>query len=136
MSPEVHKRKCEQMLTYLTRLRRHEHIECADYSDHIYEIERLLILLLEVAADMTEHELARRHQPVPETYKGVFRAAVTAGALPEELGAALEHAAGQRNILVHMYEQIDDELVRTAIPVAVRTYACFLTHATEWLNIS
>ncbi|MCX7004805.1 MAG: hypothetical protein NTV22_16240 [bacterium] len=29
MSPEVHKRKCEQMLTYLTRLRQHEHIESA-----------------------------------------------------------------------------------------------------------
>ena len=42
----------------------------------------------------------------------------------------------KRNILVHMYEQIDDELVRVAIPVAVRTYACFLTHVTEWLNIS
>ena len=49
-----------------------------------------------------------------------------AGILPEALAARLADAAGLRNILVHMYETIDYEIVAASLSPALEDFGDLL----------
>lgn len=65
------------------------------------------------------HELAERGI-VPGTYRDAFRRAGEEGLIPADLAASLADAAGLRNVLVHLYEDIDYEIVAASIGRAIR----------------
>ncbi|MBU0677534.1 MAG: DUF86 domain-containing protein [Verrucomicrobia bacterium] len=132
MSPEVYRRKQALLCKYLERLSRHEYLDPAGYDAVRYEVERLLVLLLEISADMMAHELKRLNIEVPETYRGIFTEAAKAKLMDDELAESLRKASGQRNILTHLYEDIDDNMILSTIPHALSTYKEVLDASEEW----
>jgi uncharacterized protein YutE (UPF0331/DUF86 family) len=60
-----------------------------------------------------------------DDYAGVFRSLAAAGHIESNLGDSLAAAAGQRNVLVHMYMDIDDREVFAALERldALRSFA-------------
>jgi uncharacterized protein YutE (UPF0331/DUF86 family) len=73
--------------------------------------ERRLQLALQACIDIAAHLLAERNVPAPQDYAGLFPALAEAGVLESGLARRLASAARQRNLLVHLYLDVDDELV-------------------------
>jgi uncharacterized protein YutE (UPF0331/DUF86 family) len=125
MSPEVARRKLEQILRYLEDLAPYRALEREGYQQHHYTVERLLELLVESTCDALSHLLVERGVGRPDTYRQVFEEAARQDLIPRDLGEQLAPFAGLRSILAHRYAQIDDEQVREAVPEALDVFRAF-----------
>lgn len=125
MSPDVLARKLAKLRVFLKDLRPYEGASVPAVEEDHYRVERLLQLLVEVATDILAHELAHLGV-VPASYRDAVRKAVGAGLLSEELGVSLERAAGLRNVLVHLYEDLDMEILAASVGPALNDFGQFL----------
>jgi uncharacterized protein YutE (UPF0331/DUF86 family) len=125
LSPEVLARKLAKLRVFLSDLGPYRGASPAAVEEDHYRVERLLQLLVEVATDILAHELARLGV-VPASYRDAVRKAVEKGLLPEELGESLERAAGLRNVLVHLYEDVDMEILAASVKPALDDFGEFL----------
>lgn len=130
MSPDVLARKLERLRKYLDDLAVHRDRTARDVADDPYAVERLLELVVQVAVDILSHQLAERGLS-PESYRDTFELAGTGALLPEDLADRLSRAAGLRNILVHLYEDIDYEIVAASIPAALDDFGLLLEELEE-----
>lgn len=73
--------------------------------------ERWLQLAIQSCIDVGAQMTSELSVDPPSEYAGVFRALAAAGHLPPDLAERLAGAAGLRNILVHMYLDLDDREV-------------------------
>ena len=74
-----------------------------------------LIVLVEAAAAICNHLCARRLRETPETYADCFRRMAAGGLLDRGLAARLGAMARLRNLLVHVYAQVDDARLLRAL---------------------
>jgi uncharacterized protein YutE (UPF0331/DUF86 family) len=121
LSPEVLARKLGKLRDFLGDLRPFADVSLVEGERDHYVIERILQLLVEVSTDLLAHELAGRGV-VPSSYRDTIRKSVEEGLLPSELGGRLEQAAGLRNVLVHMYEELDLEILTDSIRPALEDF--------------
>lgn len=73
--------------------------------------ERWLQLAIQACIDIGAQLVSELSVDPPSDYGGIFRALATAGHLEADLAERLVRAAGQRNVLVHMYLDLDDREV-------------------------
>ncbi|MGN6275456.1 MAG: type VII toxin-antitoxin system HepT family RNase toxin [Solirubrobacterales bacterium] len=73
--------------------------------------ERWLELAIQICIDLGTQVLAEHPGPTPAKYAEVFEIFGRQGSLPKELADRLAEAAKQRNVLVHLYLEIDDKKV-------------------------
>lgn len=66
-----------------------------------------LLIAIEAALQICFHVSAQRLHRVPEEYAGCFAMLAEAGILETELSRNLQQMARFRNVLVHMYWEID-----------------------------
>lgn len=66
---------------------------------------------LQVAIDICNHIIAEERLGQPREYAEVFRVMGEAGIFPEDLVRRLEQMAKFRNLLVHLYGEVDDRQV-------------------------
>jgi len=74
-------------------------------------IERYLEVSLECCIDIGEMIISSRGLRKPETYKEVIEILGEEGILPEGFAERFGEAAKFRNILVHMYAEVDVKMV-------------------------
>lgn len=122
MSPDVLSRKLERLTRLLDDLESHRGRTGAEVETDPYAVERLLELLVQVGVDIVAHLLAGTGLTAP-SYRGAFELAGKAGILPDQLAARLADAAGLRNILVHLYEEVDYEIVAASIGPALEDFS-------------
>lgn len=70
--------------------------------------ERWLQLAQQSCIDIGMHLVNEFNLPTPDDYAGVFAALGRSGHLDRDLAGRLQHAARQRNRLVHVYLDLDD----------------------------
>jgi uncharacterized protein YutE (UPF0331/DUF86 family) len=70
-------------------------------------VERDFQVLIQASIDLALHVLADFSAPMPESYRGAFRALADQGLLEDDLAVRLEEMAAFRNVLVHGYAAID-----------------------------
>lgn len=121
MSPDVLARKLRRLSIYLADLTKHAGRTAAHIAEDPYAVERLLELLVQVSVDILSHLLAEDGVS-PDSYRATFELAGEHGLLPIELTTRLARAAGLRNILVHLYEDIDYDIVATSIGPALEDF--------------
>lgn len=73
--------------------------------------ERWLQLAIQICVDVGAQLVTESSAPAPTEYAGVFAALSEAGVLEAALARRLASAARLRNLLVHVYLDIDDEAV-------------------------
>lgn len=73
--------------------------------------ERWLQLAIQACIDIGAQLVSELSVDPPSDYAGIFRALAAAGHLEIDLAERLVRAAGQRNVLVHMYLDLDDREV-------------------------
>jgi uncharacterized protein YutE (UPF0331/DUF86 family) len=77
--------------------------------------ERRLELAIQICIDIGAHLVSELSAPPPSDYAGIFRSLADSGHLDRDLGASLSDAARQRNLLIHLYLEIDDSKVFAAL---------------------
>ena len=70
-----------------------------------------LLIAIEAALQICYHVCARRLRRVPEEYAGCFALLGEAGLLAPALSQNLQQMARFRNVLVHVYWQVDESQV-------------------------
>jgi uncharacterized protein YutE (UPF0331/DUF86 family) len=73
--------------------------------------ERQLELGIQICIDIGTQLVMERSVRAPESHADVFRSMAEANLLPADLASRLSAAAKQRNVLVHLYMEIDDRKV-------------------------
>lgn len=77
--------------------------------------ERWLHLAIECAIDLAHHLIADAGWESPATYRETFRILAQHEVLEPELAKNMEAWAGMRNVLVHLYLDIDHETLYTTL---------------------
>lgn len=75
------------------------------------QAERWLHLAAEAAIDLAHHLIADRGWATPSTYREAFAVLRREGVLTGELAANMERWAALRNILVHLYLDVDHRIL-------------------------
>lgn len=78
-------------------------------------VEHTLQLAIQAALDVASHLVSDERLGEPETNRDVFRLLERAGIVPSELGTRLELMAGFRNVVVHLYQEVDLGIVRDVV---------------------
>jgi len=89
-------------------------------------VERSLEVALQACIDIARgviREKALRH---PQDNKGVFVVLAEAGIISENTLRFLIPMAGTRNVLVHGYDRLDDELIYAVIQSRLADFTAFL----------
>lgn len=73
--------------------------------------ERLLQLSIQICIDLAAQVVSEQSAPPPSSYSDVFKILGDTGVISAEIAERLGNAARQRNLLVHLYMEIDDKAV-------------------------
>ncbi|MGB9838924.1 type VII toxin-antitoxin system HepT family RNase toxin [Methanothermobacter sp.] len=94
-------------------LREHRVTERELRDDYILRsaIERNLQLAIESALDIGEMVISMEDLEKPETYRDIIEILEKHGILPSDFAERFSEAAGLRNILVHMYTDVDPSII-------------------------
>ncbi|WP_295883369.1 DUF86 domain-containing protein [uncultured Thiohalocapsa sp.] len=121
----VIERKLGYLNRYVRDLSQHALLDDAGRRQAHYAIERLLQLLCEAASDIALQFLKAQGETLPASYREVFAALERVGGLPEPMARDLIAACGMRNVLTHLYDEIDLDRVVAAVEPAVALYRGF-----------
>jgi len=72
-------------------------------------------LAIQICVDIGAHLIAELALRMPDDYRGVFAALQEPLSLAPDLVEELSAAAGMRNVLVHVYLEVDDDRVWDAL---------------------
>lgn len=73
--------------------------------------ERLLQLSIQICIDLAAQVVSEQSAAPPSSYSDVFRVLGDKAVISPEIAERLGNAARQRNLLVHLYMEIDDRAV-------------------------
>lgn len=135
--PEVVRRKLAQLHGYLDELGVHADVSLDGYlrrGGPRREVERLLQLIVEAAVDVNVHVVTELEGKPPSDYRSSFMAAAGHGLIAAELAERLAPAADWRNILVHEYGDVRDDLVHASIAPALEDFRAFAVSVERWLS--
>ena len=133
MAPNVLLRKLTYIRQLLADLAPYQDATFTEVQAEHYKIERLFELLVIAAADILFHKLAEAGKHA-ESYRDAFRLAADVGILPHSLANQLQAAASMRNLLVHMYEQIDYAILHESIKPALKDFEQFVLIMSSKIN--
>lgn len=86
-----------------------------------------LLTAIEAALQICYHVCARRLQRVPEDYAACFALLGDAGLLSPQLSQDLQRMARFRNVLVHVYWDIDEPQVHAILQSSLDDLRAFVT---------
>lgn len=79
------------------------------------QVERWCQVLVEIAIDLAHHLIADRGWDSPTTYRQAFEILARHEVLPAQLATQIASWAGLRNILVHLYLDVDHDLLYSIV---------------------
>lgn len=136
MSPEILAAKVSQIGRYLQDFRHLATGEFESYLKNHYAIERLIELLIISSVDVVYHLFRLRQEPPATSYSSAFLRAGEMGIISAELAGRLARAAGMRNLLVHGYDQIDQHILFSSMPILEQDMVQFITAISQLPELS
>ena len=103
--------KLEELLRRLRRLAGTDRDTYLGSPELQAQAERWLHLASECCIDLAHHLIAARGWRTPNTYREAFEVLASEGVLSAKLAQAMVAWAGLRNVLVHLYLDVDHEAV-------------------------
>jgi uncharacterized protein YutE (UPF0331/DUF86 family) len=98
----------------LTLLERYRALLAADHPDP-YRRRHLVQSAAQISIDLANHVIAADGHRVPRDYGDAFRVLGEVGVLDAELAQRMAALAGARNLIVHLYAEVDDERLARAV---------------------
>ncbi len=122
--------KLEELLRRLRSLAQRDRQEFLSQATLRASAERWLHLAAECTLDLAHHLIAERGWKTPATYREAFQILRDEGVLSAETAKQMEAWAGLRNVLVHLYLEVDPdrlfEILRTDLD-QLESYAVSLS---------
>lgn len=138
IEPEVVSAKLEFMNRYLDRLEAYSSISLEDYlnsPDTQTLVERFLQLIAETGNDANRHILKGLGREQPTTNRDTPIAIAQAGVIDRDLARRLSQSIGLRNVIVHLYDEIDPTVVHGAISKTLRDYSMYQVQINHYLDL-
>ena len=108
---EARLQRLEQMLERLEEVRgAGEEVYLADVRQRL-ATERLLQLSIQICIDLGTQVVSEQSASPPSSYSDVFKILGDKEVISADVAERLRNAARQRNLLVHLYMEIDDRAV-------------------------
>jgi len=129
--------KLLKIKNYIQELKTFSNITFEEYKrDFIKKraVERLILLLVEVATDINSYVIVEIGKNPPTDYYDSFIKAIEIGLISKQLGEKLAPSAGLRNRLVHEYDEIKDDIVFNSINEATKLYTTFIKEVNDYLK--
>ena len=95
-------------------LERYRDLLAADEPDP-YRRRHLIQTCAQICIDLASHVISSDGHRVPRSYADTFRVLAEAGVLDDALARRLAALAGARNVIVHLYAEVDDERLAALI---------------------
>ena len=95
----------------------------------------LLIVTTEAAIDLCNHIVARRGKRAPQDYADCFAVMAELGVITPELATQLKRMARFRNLIVHLYWKVDNQLVYEVIQNNLDDLDAFRQQLSNWLAL-
>jgi len=95
--------------------------------------ERDFQVAIQAALDIGSLILAQQSARLPGEYKDIFPALADIGVLPAEFAQRLATMARFRNVLVHLYLEVDLQRVYRYLQENLGDFEDFARHVSEWL---
>jgi uncharacterized protein YutE (UPF0331/DUF86 family) len=83
---------------------------------------------IETCINIANHIIATERFRAPQDYRDSFTVLNEAGILPPELTQTMRELAGLRNLLVHVYWDVDDEMIYEGIHAELQDFEAFVAH--------
>lgn len=96
--------------------------------------EHYLRIAIEATLDLGRHVIVNTGLGMPGEYRDVGKILQEKGIVPGDLGNRLQGMAGMRNILVHLYWDIDHALLYRTIVEELETFERFIEHIFRYLE--
>ncbi|MEL4503976.1 DUF86 domain-containing protein [Luteococcus sp. H138] len=99
-------------------------------------LERVVTQLVDLAIDVNMHVVtsAGHGSVVPADGKESFAAAARVGLLDEPLASQLSLSVGLRNVVVHDYLALDEQLFLTGVHLAREQYRDYVRQVSTWIQ--
>ncbi len=98
-------------------------------------VERTLHIIIEACIDIAQHIIADEQLREPTSYRDTFNVLAENKILHSEDLARLENMASFRNLLVHYYERVDDEIVYGIFKKDLSDFDYFVEKIVEYLKV-
>lgn len=97
-------------------------------------MQSIILVAIEALIDLSNHLISQNNFPIPESYADSFKILKDEGVLSPELTLKLMDMARFRNRLVHIYWEVDDEMVYEILNQDINDIRIFLKVYLEFLN--
>ena len=97
-------------------------------------VERTLHILIEACIDIAQHIISDNKFREPASYRDTFAVLVEEGVLHKEDLGKFENIASFRNLIVHYYERVDDEVVYGVFKGNLSDFDLFVGRVIEYLK--
>ncbi|WP_366922099.1 DUF86 domain-containing protein [Metallumcola ferriviriculae] len=114
---KVIQRKLQKMKQYLGELATFADLSFEEYVNNFQNrrtVERLIQLIVDVAIDINAHTVVDAGNPPPQDSYDSFIQGAKLNMFSLDFANKIAPSTGERNIIVHEYEQIDDGVVIAA----------------------
>jgi len=131
--------KLDKLHSYYAELKSLSSVSREEYMNNsIYRraVERTLQLIVECATDINNMLLKMRGEKGATDYFNSFMDIAALDVIPVEFALKIAPSTGLRNILVHEYETIDDEIVYKSISICLSYYLEYMDLINRYLKCS
>jgi len=89
---------------------------------------------IESCIDIANHIIATEGLRAPKDYKDTFKVLNEAGIIPDDFTRTMRAMAGLRNLLVHLYWEVDDEMIYEGIRSELDDFETFVAYIMEFIE--
>ncbi len=114
VNDEIILRKTQKLKEYTNELRQAKDITWEKYQKNIRDrafVERYIHIAIQTVFDIANHIISYEERKEPDTYRETFSILASHGVLPDEKVTDYQNMASFRNMLVHHYESVENEVV-------------------------
>lgn len=137
VNDEIILRKVAKLKEYVDELRLADDINWEKYQKNIRDrafVERYIHIAIQTVFDIAGHIISYQGWKEPETYRETFSALASHGVLPEEKILDFQNMASFRNLLVHHYEKVENEVIFGIFKKKLNDFDLFAEHILEYLK--
>lgn len=97
-------------------------------------IERGIQILIELVIDISNIIISANNVEKPNTYRQTIMKLSKIGVIPKDFAIDLSKMVGYRNILVHDYAKIDEEIILDILNSKLDDFANYIDNVKKWLK--
>ena len=130
-------RKLSKLESYIDELRRARDIDWAKYQADLRSkafVERYIHLAIEEVIDMANHIVSFNRWREPTSFRDLFSALSEHEIIPASHLATFQNMASFRNLLVHRYENVDDEMVFGIFKKRLGDFDLYIELISRWVR--